>query len=268
MDGMDDRRFFTMAETYDKMARKLVPQYDFMQNEIIEFLGIKNQENPVIVDLGAGSGILIEKILQSNPTAKCYWVDYSEDFLNVAKNKLFRYGKQVEFIPASLDDRWDTYLNDRPDIVSSMSAIHHLLNEDKKALYARCFDILADGGWFINIDEMKTLYEDSYLRSLHYWLKYVNDSEATISETDAHYYNKWKYHFDNWKTRNIDNMGEPKAKGDDLHEVFTLQMKWLKEIGFVNVDVFIKYHLWCAIGGQKNRFDSVEVRRDAAAVTG
>jgi hypothetical protein len=27
--------------------------------------------------------------------------------------------------------------------------------------------------------------------------------------------------------------------------------KGLKEIGFINVDVFLKHHLWCAIGGQK-----------------
>jgi hypothetical protein len=41
------------------------------------------------------------------------------------------------------------------------------------------------------------------------------------------------------------------VKGDDLHELFTLQMQWLKAAGFANVDVFVKYHLWCAVGGQK-----------------
>ncbi len=25
----------------------------------------------------------------------------------------------------------------------------------------------------------------------------------------------------------------------------------VEEIGFINVDVFLKHHLWCAIGGQK-----------------
>ncbi len=49
-----------MAEAYDKMAPKLVPQYDFIQDEMIRSLGIKNYDNPVIIDLGAGSGRFIK----------------------------------------------------------------------------------------------------------------------------------------------------------------------------------------------------------------
>ena len=96
MNKIDEKRFFTMAEAYDKMAPKLVPQYDFIQDEMIRSLGIKNYKNPVIIDLGAGSGIFIDKILNTNPTAVCYWVDYSEDFLKVAKNKLSKYGDKVK----------------------------------------------------------------------------------------------------------------------------------------------------------------------------
>ena len=59
--------------------------------------------------------------------------------------------------------------------------------------------------------------------------------------------------FDNWKVRNLDNIDVPKTKGDDIHETFTEQINWLNEIGYVNVDLFIKYHLWCLIGGQKDK---------------
>ena len=251
MNKIDEQRFFTMAEAYDKMAPKLVPHYDFIQNEMIRSLGIKNFENPVIIDLGAGSGIFIEKVLETNSAAVCYWVDYSEDFLRVAKSKLSKYGDKVEFVLVPLDKPWESHLSRQPDFIFSMSSIHHLENDKKKALYSRCFDVLADGGWFINIDEMKTLNNDSYLYSLQHWVNHVEESKANTSEDEMHFYDKWKYHFDNWKIRNVDNIDQPKSKGDDLHEVFTFQMDWLKEIGFSNVDVFIKYYLWCAIGGQK-----------------
>ena len=65
------------------------------------------------------------------------------------------------------------------------------------------------------------------------------------------YYEKFKMHFDNWTVRNVDNVDVPKVKGDDIHQDFMTQLAWLRESGFVNVDVFVKYHLWCAIGGQK-----------------
>jgi hypothetical protein len=40
---------------------------------------------------------------------------------------------------------------------------------------------------------------------------------------------------------------EPKKKGDDLHESFIDQVNWLKEFGYKNADLFVKYHLWCVI---------------------
>lgn len=29
------------------------------------------------------------------------------------------------------------------------------------------------------------------------------------------------------------------------------QVDWLKAIGYENVDIFIKHHLWCLVGGRK-----------------
>ena len=63
--GLDQSaRFFTMAETYDRMCQSLVPQYDFIQNEVLAIPSIAD-ENPTIIDLGGGSGILLEKALVS-----------------------------------------------------------------------------------------------------------------------------------------------------------------------------------------------------------
>jgi 2-polyprenyl-3-methyl-5-hydroxy-6-metoxy-1,4-benzoquinol methylase len=133
-------------------------------------------------------------------------MDYSEDFLNVAKDKLFKNNNKVNFVLVSLDDLWESHLSSQPDFVFSMSAIHHLENNEKKALYARCFDVLSDGGWFINIDKMKTLNKDAYLLNLNQWVNHVEAYKSNISENKMHFYDTWKKHFDNWKIRNVDNM--------------------------------------------------------------
>ena len=52
MKHKDDKRFFSKAEGYDKMARYLVPQYDFLQDEVLNLLGIAADRNVVVVDLG------------------------------------------------------------------------------------------------------------------------------------------------------------------------------------------------------------------------
>jgi hypothetical protein len=56
----DRDRFFTMAETYDKVAPLLVPAYDFLQNEALKIPALQANSAPTVIDLGAGSGIFLE----------------------------------------------------------------------------------------------------------------------------------------------------------------------------------------------------------------
>ncbi|WP_105614814.1 class I SAM-dependent methyltransferase [Vallitalea okinawensis] len=251
MKQIEKNRFFSMADTFDKMAPKLVPQYDFLQDELFNIIDYEEDECINVVDLGAGSGILIEKILKRYPNSKCYWVDYSQQFLGVAKKKLSQYGNRVEFIISSFEDDWENKIKDHVHLVVSMSAIHHLTNREKVDLYKRAFTILQPNGWFVNIDEMKTLYGEAYRNSMVFWSDYVDQSKSSIPPAQLKYYDNWTIHFNNWKQRNIENMNTPKQKGDDLHESFVDQLTWLRESGFKSVDVFVKYHLWCIIGGQK-----------------
>ena len=132
-----------------------------------------------------------------------------------------------------------------------MSAVHRLESSEKKRLYRRCFNILKDSGWFFNIDEMKTVYKDAYLNSFYFWIKHVEGHKEEITLDLRPYYEKWNHHFESWKKRNVDGIDQPKTKGDDIHDSFLEQRGWLSEIGYVNVDLFIKYHLWSVIGGQK-----------------
>jgi tRNA (cmo5U34)-methyltransferase len=251
MESIDEKRFFTMAETYDNMAQLLVPKYDFLQDEAINILSYGTEENLTIIDLGAGSGILLEKLLIKYPKAKCYYIDFSDDFIKIAQKRLSKFSQRVTFLNVPLEAEWESKLGGKPDVVFSMSAIHHLETMGKKKLYQRCFNVLNRSGWFINIDEMNTRFPDAYLNSLYFWKNYVDNKKEEVPAEKKNFYMKWRNHFDNWKVRNIDNLGGTKSKGDDIHDFFMDQVEWLKKIGFKNVDLFVKYHLWSVIGGQK-----------------
>ena len=246
-----ERRFFTMAETYDRMCQVLVPQYDFMQDEVLRIVPLDRESPARFVDLGAGSGILLEKVLTRWSGAVGYWVDYSPDFYEVAQRRLGRFDDRVEYVLSSLDADWESKVGGQVDAILSMSAIHHLTEHEKKNLYRRCWAMLRPGGWFFNIDEMQTMHGDAYLASMRFWIRHVEEAASGIDAQHRPFYEQWTEHFDNWKQRNVDNIDRPKVKGDDIHQDFTRQVQWLKEAGFSNADVFIKYHLWCAIGGRK-----------------
>ena len=60
MANTDETRFLAMAETYDRLCRKTVPQYDLYQLEILRIVGAEGSP-ACVVDLGAGSGIFLER---------------------------------------------------------------------------------------------------------------------------------------------------------------------------------------------------------------
>jgi len=241
----------TMAKTYDKMCNLLVPGYDFMQDTLINILKFENMAKIVLLDLGAGSGILIEKVLKEFPDSVCYYLDFSDDFISVAEEKLEKYENRVIFIKSDFCSNWESKIKEKPNVITSMSAIHHLSNMNKKQLYSNCYNILKEDGWFFNIDEMKTIHRYAYEKSLYYWIYHVENQKNLISNDEMDFYFKWMDQYENWKTRNVDNIHLPKKEGDDLHESFLLQLNWLKEIGFKETDVFSKHFLWCLIGGKK-----------------
>lgn len=253
MEQIDKDRFHSlnMARAYDEMCRLLVPGYDLMQDTLIDFLTFEQIENPVILDLGAGTGILIEKILKQFPESLCYYLDFSDDFMSVAQGRLQKFNERVIFIKSDFCSDWESKIDPKPDVITSMSALHHLTNENKKKLYQKCYDALEDEGWFFNIDEMKTISADAHLKNLHYWVYHAQKQRNTLSDHLIDSYNGWMDKFDSWKKRNIDNIHLPKSEGDDIHESFLVQLDWLNEIGFQETDIFCKYFLWGMIGGKK-----------------
>ncbi len=99
MKQMDKDRFHSksMTSKYDRMCR-IVPGYDFMQQTIIDMIKFNTQEKLVLLDLGAGSGIFIDKILKEFPDSVCYYLDYSDEFTSLARQKLQKYPDRVTYI--------------------------------------------------------------------------------------------------------------------------------------------------------------------------
>ena len=253
MKQKDKNRFHseTMAHSYDKTCQLLVPGYDFMQDTLIDILKFEKLEKIVLLDLGAGSGILIEKVLKEFPDATCYYLDYSDEFMALAKNKLKRYEDRITYIKSDFCGDWESKIREKPNVIASMTAIHHLSNNNKKKLYKKCYNILEENGWFFNIDEMKTIKEEAYLKSLYYRIYHAEKQKDIVSENLKNTYKVSMEKIEDWKKRNIDKIYLPKQEGDDIHESFIVQLNWLNDIGFKETDLFYKLFLFCMIGGKK-----------------
>jgi len=157
-----------------------------------------------VLDLGTGDGRLLSLVKLKNPNAECIGVDFSEPMLKLAK-KRFENDNHVKIFEHDLDVPLPAELGCF-DIVVSGLAIHHLNHNRKRQLYQEIFDSLNSKGMFCNLEHVASSTE-----SLHH--KFLVAVGLT-SETD-----------------------DPSNKLIDVET----QLRWLREIGFYDVDCYWKW---------------------------
>lgn len=234
------------AEAFDAGAPAIHPFYVVVQDEILSLLGGEASEPECVVDLGGGSGRLLERILERFPHAHAVLVDQSAAFLAIAERRLARFGDRVMLIEKRLQDDWCAALPAVPNALVSMSAIHHLEPTEKQSLYAKCHAALAPNGLFLNGDEFRPESDAEYLSMLEWWSqqKDVDTSEGRIPES-------FRPVFAAWHERNITRFGEPKSSGDDCLETVASQEECLRQVGFRDVHMAWQTKLWGILFGRR-----------------
>jgi len=158
-----------------------------------------------ILDLGTGNGRLLSLVKVDRPKAEGVALDFSEPMLEQAK-KRFAQDKHVTVVKHDFSyplpfDQLGCF-----DAVVSSLAIHHLTHPRKKQLYGEIFDLLNHGGVFCNLEHVV-----SPTQNLH--LKFLTASGLTPETEDP---------------------------SNKLLDVET-QLKWLRQIGFTDVDSYWKW---------------------------
>jgi tRNA (cmo5U34)-methyltransferase len=168
-----------------------------------------------ILDLGTGDGRLLALLRIDRPDAEGVALDFSPTMLTAAK-KRFRNDEKVQVMAHNMDETLPD-LGGFDAIVSSF-AIHHCTDGRKKTLYSEIYSALLPGGVFCNLEHLAsatTELHGRFLRSLG------------ITEADE----------------------DPSNK---LVSVET-QVRWLREIGFQDVDCHWKWLELALFGGTKKK---------------
>src|SRR5436190_368691 len=94
------------ARGYDAAAESIHPYYTAIQDAILDLVAGHLNEGGLAVDLGGGSGRLMERILNRWPLAHGIVIDQSEPFLALAERRLSRFGSRAICILARLQEDW------------------------------------------------------------------------------------------------------------------------------------------------------------------
>ena len=233
------------ATGYDAAADKIHPYYLEIQDALIRHLP-PELDRGLVVDLGGGSGRLVERILDARPTAKAIVLDQSEPFLAIAERRLARFGGRATCQISRLQDAWPGMLPTQPTAIVSTSAIHHLERLEKQAVYRQCFAALAPGGVFLNGDEVRAAEDAAYRAELESWAAHMRRGMADGSIGEIFHPALHK-----WIERNVTRFGEPKRSGDDCHETIEAQLDYLRAAEFSAVDCPWQKALWAVVRAVK-----------------
>jgi tRNA (cmo5U34)-methyltransferase len=216
---------------YLRVASVLIPRREEMLHTIVKILPFSEDKELLIMDLGAGFGVLTEELLDRFPKAKIVWVDVSEEMLKAAKERLRRFEGSVSFYLRDFEDEeWVNGLGQRFDAVVSSLSLHHASDDDKKRIFGDIYRILKCGGCFINGDRVRApsgWLDDYYMREwaefMVVQMKRFFKEEKTVEEVIA------------TQRRMETEYGDKPATLEN-------NMRWLHEAGFDIVDCVWKYN--------------------------
>jgi len=168
-----------------------------------------------VLDLGTGNGRLLSLIKIQYPSIEGVAMDFSDPMLEQAK-KCFIADKKVIIFKHDLSNPLPADKLGSFDAVISSLAIHHLFDRRKRQLFREIFSILEPKGVFCNLEHISS-------PTFNVHLKFLSKIGQTIETED------------------------PSNKLLDAET----QLRWLRQIGFVDVDCYWKWYELALLIGVK-----------------
>lgn len=230
-----------LSKTFLEGVRGAVPLAAEQIDVMLRVIKATQPKVEAFLDLGCGDGILGRAIHQQYPNAKGVFVDFSESMLEAAKNNLENHLINFEFITLDFGEKqWINSLSDKSpfDVIVSGFAIHHQPDERKNEIYQEIYQLLRPGGIFLNLEHVSSVskweeeaFKELFIDSL-YAFHQNKGSNKSKEEIAIEYYNR-------------------PDKDANILAPLEIQCDWLKELGFVDVDCFIKLFELALFGGRR-----------------
>lgn len=152
------------AAAWDASAGSHLPTRMEQQDLLLALLTESQIDDGAVLDLGTGSGLVAEAVLEALPGTELVGVDFSPAMLKLAGRRLRRFGSRVHLCQGDLSrpEEIDLPLR-RYKAVFSVQTLHHLDNREKAAAFAWMAGLLGARGLVVVIDRVKVeeaLFED------------------------------------------------------------------------------------------------------------
>ena len=207
-----------VAQCFDRHVRQSVFMYEEFHNSIINMSKFFIEDNTNILDVGTSTGELLMK-LPYNPTCRYIGIDTEKGMINKAQEKL--------------EDKYELQVGDvlnynivNCSLITMVLVLQFIKNKDKKSALQNIYNSLNEGGAFIFVDKIKTPVLD--IHDMYNDLYYDFKRENGLTDTEI-------------IDKNVSLRGVQKC----LTVEENIQL--IKNVGFKNLDIFLKYNNFVGI---------------------
>lgn len=230
-----------LARKYLTGIRGAIPLANEQVAVMLRLLGAIGRPIEHFVDLGCGDGVLADAILAEHPEAYGLVADFNAEMIGAARQRLDRFRPRVCFEQLDYSKpRWvDAVAVTGPmDAIVSGFSIHHQPDHVKRRIYREVFGLLRPGGIFVNIEHVASPTPWAEARGQDHlvdamWSFHRQDNLSVTREEVGQ-----KYVYNDGDTANI------------LSPV-DAQLRWLRRIGYVDVDCYFKVFELAILAGRK-----------------
>jgi tRNA (cmo5U34)-methyltransferase len=228
-----------VAKAFLDERSSLIPDRPRQLEVLLRVVSFHCPEPRRILDLGSGDAILLTTFMEAFPDASGVALDFSPLMLEQAHQRLDKFGQRTTTLEGDLQSpAWRESLAGPFNVIVSGFAIHHLTDERKRALYREIYDLLTAGGVFLNCEHVASATPRG-----------EQIFEAALT---AHLYHRRREKGQDVALEQIRR--EFLERPDRAANILALvedQCRWLREIGYRDVDCFWKYFEVAIFGGVK-----------------
>jgi cyclopropane fatty-acyl-phospholipid synthase-like methyltransferase len=207
--------------------QRLVPHLSDLQDTILRLLPPPSDDEPYrVLDIGTGTGLLVERILDRVPQAKVHVVHDERINLDAARERLEKFGDQVTY---ELGDYVRVNLDGPYDVAVQEFEANFLENKSKRTLFSAAYAAIRRGGRLISTTQVRGATDDLEEIYVEQWREMARQKGA--SDTDLEH-----SLFVSARSRTA---------------TLAQHLDWMAADGFENVDCYVKYWRLAVIAGDK-----------------
>jgi trans-aconitate methyltransferase len=184
------------------------------------------------LDLGAGMGAASRAVLTEYPRARSILAEYSPQMMAEGEKALAAFAGRYQYVEFDmLSAQWPADIPLALDAVVSALSIHHLPDARKRSIFREIRERLRVDGWYINYDPVRA--PEAAMESIWERVNDRYDADAAYKRTHRSPQEQARYE-------------------NHVRYMIPLdpQLEWLRDAGFVDIDVFWKRLDWVIYGGR------------------